>query len=247
MMKIKKLLCVFPILFFAETHADYGMIQDPDGYVNVRESESLKSKIVDKLKNGEVVSCSFEYSEQGNLSFCDALYDSNGRVEFGFVHKSRINFFNGFQKWKFLKSASNEATYQFGQNQIRILVRPAQVAIQDFKMTAQAYTHYKNKPFFGTDGVLPTKGTMYQLGQIKVTYQGKTTIIPQQNLEQYFFPNTPLSKGGLNDHEMSEIYSKGNDIYILNSLSNGGAAQYTLLLHIKNGKLIKQSAWSESR
>ncbi|QIO07238.1 SH3 domain-containing protein [Acinetobacter shaoyimingii] len=246
-MKIKKLLYLIPFLVFTETYADYGIIQDPDGYVNVRAQASLKAKVVDKLKNGEVVSCSFEKGEQGDSSFCDALYNVNGRVNFDFIHRSRVNFFNGFQKWKFIKTISNKAIYQSGKNQIRIVVQPAEVAIQDFKKTAQAYTHYKNKPFFGTDGGLPSEDGMYQLREIKITYKGKTIIIPQQNLEQYFFPNTPLAKDNFHDHELSEIYSKGNDIYILNSLSNGGAAQYTLLLHLKDGKLIKQSAWSESR
>jgi hypothetical protein len=245
-MKIKILLSVFALSLIIETHADYGIVQDPDGFVNVRASDSLKSKVVDRLKNGEVVSCSFEQGEKGDASFCAALYDSNGRVNFGFIHKSRVNFFNGFQKWKFIQSISNEAVYQSGENKIRVIVRPAQVAIKDFKKTAQSYTHYKNKAFFGTDGGFPEDG-MYQLREIHVLYNGKTTIIPQQNLEQYFFPNTPLVKGSLNDYETAEIYSQGNDLYILNSLSNGGAAQYTMLLHIKDGKLIKQSAWSESR
>ena len=245
-MKIKTLFSVFALSFVSQTHADYGIIQDPDGFANVRTSDSLKSKVVDKLKNGEVVSCSFEQGERGDSSFCAALYDSNGRVDFGFIHKSRVNFFNGFQKWKFIKTISNEAIYRSGENQIRIIVQPAQITIKDFKKTEQSYTHYKNKPFFGTDGGFP-EDRMYQLREIHVLYNGKTTIIPQQNLEQYFFPNTPSAKGGLNDHETAEIYSKGHDVYILNSLSNGGAAQYTMLLHIKDGKLIKQSAWSESR
>ncbi|WP_338560939.1 SH3 domain-containing protein [Acinetobacter sp. KS-LM10] len=244
MMKIKKILCLLSLLFFTETHADYGIIQDKDGFVNVRESDSLKSKVVDKLNNGEIVSCSFE---QGDASFCFGLYEQKGHTYSGFIHTSRVSFFNGFQKWKFIRTISNEAIYQSGQNQIRIIVRPAQVTTMDFKKTGQSYTHYRNKAFFGIDGDLPIKGKSYHLYEIKITYNGKITIIPQQNLEHYFFPNTTLAEGGLQDYEMAEIYSKGNDLYILNSLANGGAAQYTMLLHIKDHKLIRESAWSESR
>lgn len=43
----------------ALSHADYGFVDDPDGFVNVRDSDSLKSKVSTRLKNGEAVSCSF--------------------------------------------------------------------------------------------------------------------------------------------------------------------------------------------
>lgn len=243
MMKIKKILTGLCLVISTQSFANYGLIQDKDGYVNVRDQASLNSKVSAKLNNGEVVSCSFD---QGDASFCYALYDVNGHINSGFIYKSRVNFFQGFKKWKFMKSVSNEAMYNDGKNQIFIVARSPQLSNRDFKKSAQSYTHYKKKPFFGTDGELPSQDGMYQLGEIKVTYNDKTTIIPKQKLEQYFFPNKPLAKGDLKDHEMSEIYSKGKDLYIFNRLSNGGAAQYTLFLHIRDGKLIKQSAWSES-
>lgn len=243
MMKIKKLLCLCPFLFCTSTYAAYGMIQDPDGYVNVRAFDSLKSKVTGKLQNGEVVSCSFD---PGNASFCYALFDENGHLDSGFVHKSRLNFFNEFQKWTLKISKSNEAIYHQGQNQLHITVQSPKLSQQDFKKSAQSYTHYKNKTFFGTDGELPVPDKFYQLAEIKLSYNGKTIIIPKQDLEQYFFPNKPLAVGGLQDHQISEIYSKGTDVYIFNRLSNGGAAQYTLFLHIRDGKLIKKSAWFES-
>ena len=241
-MKTKNLLYACPFLFFTQTYADYGIIQDLDGYVNVRESDSLKSKVTEKLNNGDVVSCNFE---QSDASFCYALFDVNGRSGSGFVHKSRVNFFNGFQKWAFKKSTSNEAIYNHGQNQLHITVQSPQLSTRHFKKSAELYSHYKNKKFFGTDGTLPDQDKLYQFAQIKLRYDRKITIIPKQNLEQYFFPNKPLDPGGLQDHQMSEIYSKGKNVYIFNSLSNGGATQYTLFLHIQDGKLIKQSAWSE--
>ncbi len=242
-MKIKILLFVCPFLFFTETYANYGIIQDPDGYVNVRAADSLKSKVTEKLSNGEIVSCSFE---QDSSSFCYAVFDVNGRLGSGYVHRSRVNFFNGSQKWMLKKSTSNEAIYYDGRNQLHISVQSPQLSIRDFKKSAQLYTHYKNKKFFGTDGELPRQDKLYQFNQIELRYNGKITIIPKQNLEQYFFPNKPLQIDGLQDYQMSEIYSKNKDVYIFNSLSNGGATQYTLFLHIQDGKLIKQSAWSES-
>lgn len=247
-MNIKKLLFLCPLLFFTKAYADYGIIQDPEGQVNVRESDSLKAKVIDKLNNGQVVSCRFD---SDNTSFCDAVFDVNGRLNSGFVHQSRVNFFNGFQKWNLTQKTKYMATYIFAKNRVTIQVMPAKFNESDFKKEYSkehgyyVYTTYKNKPFLGTDGDLPNDDGMYQLREIQVTYNGQTTIIPQHNLEQYFFPNTPLAQGGLQDYEMAEIYSKGDDLYILNALNIGGAAHYNLMLHIRGGKLIKQSAWSE--
>lgn len=244
-MKIKKLLCVLPFLFFTETHADYGMIQDPDGYVNVRDQASLKAKVIAKLNNGTVVYC---HPSTVKETFCHAssaeLSERKGKI-----HNSRINYFKNYQKWRLTSQSEYMATYTYNQNKITIQVMDAKFNVADFKKeyfkkyNQYFYTKYKNKPFLGTDGGLPSEDGIYQLREIKITYNGKTTIIPQQNLEQYFFPNTPLKQGGMQDYEMAEIYSKDDDLYILNALNIGGAARYNLMLHIRDGKLIKQSAW----
>ncbi len=39
------------------SYADFGFIQDKDGYVNVRGNSSLNSKVTSKLNNDEIVSC----------------------------------------------------------------------------------------------------------------------------------------------------------------------------------------------
>jgi len=39
------------------SYADFGFIQDKDGYVNVRENSILNSKVTSKLNNNEIVSC----------------------------------------------------------------------------------------------------------------------------------------------------------------------------------------------
>lgn len=73
----------------ALSHADYGFVDDPDGFVNVRNSDSLNSKVSTRLKNGEAVSCNFE---QGDPAFCFAHFSIGFRQDSGFIHKSRINF-----------------------------------------------------------------------------------------------------------------------------------------------------------
>lgn len=66
------------------SYADFGFIQDKDGYVNVRENSSLSSKVTTKLNNNEIVSCVMD-EETNNFCLVNA---SNGVT--GFFYKNII-------------------------------------------------------------------------------------------------------------------------------------------------------------
>lgn len=85
---------VFMIGPVGASYTDFGFIQDKDGYVNVRESSSLNSKITSKVNNNEVVSCVMD--EEAN-NFC--LVNASNGVS-GFVYKNRINNFTGYTSIK---------------------------------------------------------------------------------------------------------------------------------------------------
>jgi hypothetical protein len=59
-----------------------GIIQDPDGYVNIRANRSIKSKILGTIKEGEI----FKYWEQSGNWY---IVQTDKGVR-GFVHKTRI-------------------------------------------------------------------------------------------------------------------------------------------------------------
>ena len=76
------------------SYADFGFIQDKDGYVNVRGNSSLNSKVTSKLNNNEIVSC---VMDEGTNNFC-LVNASNGVT--GFVYKNRVNNFSGYNSIK---------------------------------------------------------------------------------------------------------------------------------------------------
>lgn len=94
--------------------------------------------------------------------------------------------------------------------------------------------------------MLPNAKQHLQFEKIEVMYQGQHLVIPFEKLQPYFFPNTPLQERGLQDFAQAEIYSSGQHLYLIYSLANGGAAQYSLVIHIEDGKLKQQYAWLES-
>ncbi|MGF2332079.1 SH3 domain-containing protein, partial [Acinetobacter baumannii] len=87
------------------SYADFGFIQDKDGYVNVRENSSLTSKVTSKLNNNEIVSCVMD--ERVN-NFC-LVNASNGVT--GFVYKNRINNFSGYTSIKLFQYSKEKAVY----------------------------------------------------------------------------------------------------------------------------------------
>lgn len=243
-MKIRKFLAGFSLCITSCSFAQYGLIQDPDGYVNVRAQPSLAAEVIAKLKNNDVVYC----HDVSVKAFCGA--SSSQLQGAGYIHQSRINFFKNFTRWKAEKTISGTAIYRFNQNQVSIAVCPAQFNIADFKSSkpnqqAHEFDLYKNKAFYGTDGEIPHQQGMYQLAEIKINFNGKHITIPQAQLEPYFFPNSPLGHNTQNDHEMATILSKDDQLYILLDLNTGGAGQYHLNVHIEQGKVKTLQAWRE--
>ncbi|TYO11727.1 SH3 domain-containing protein, partial [Acinetobacter baumannii] len=87
------------------SYADFGFIQDKDGYVNVRGNSSLNSKVMSKLNNNEIVSC---VVDEGTNNFC-LVNASNGVT--GFIYKNRINNFSGYTSIKLSQYSREKAVY----------------------------------------------------------------------------------------------------------------------------------------
>ena len=67
-----------------------GYLNDPDGYVNVRESMNVSSKVVGKLQaDSEVFFYFFPCTDANWLKVVKAS-DFNGKLITGYVHKSRV-------------------------------------------------------------------------------------------------------------------------------------------------------------
>ncbi|WP_228340392.1 SH3 domain-containing protein, partial [Acinetobacter baumannii] len=95
-------LMIGPIV---SSYADFGFIQDKDGYVNVRGNSSLNSKVTSKLNNNEIVSCVMD-EETNNFCLVNA---SNGVT--GFVYKNRVNNFSGYNSIKLSQYSREKAVY----------------------------------------------------------------------------------------------------------------------------------------
>ncbi|WPP55075.1 SH3 domain-containing protein [Acinetobacter pittii] len=217
------------------SYADFGFIQDKDGYVNVRENSSLTSKVTSKLNNNEIVSCVMD--ERVN-NFC-LVNASNGVT--GFVYKNRINNFSSYTSIKLSQYSKEKAVYNDKNIIVEVYAKKAILDPKLYKTFKGEYKYFNNKKFFGTDGTLPNNDFL-QLDKIIVKSKDKKIEIGKNNIEQYFFPKNGIDS---NKNELADfkIYYLNNNIFILNTFNNGGAAAYNIVLNIKIGKLVANKAW----
>ncbi|EHU2374416.1 SH3 domain-containing protein [Acinetobacter baumannii] len=216
-------------------HADFGLIQDKDGYVNVRENSSLSSKNTSKLNNNEIVSCVMD-EETNNFCLVNA---SNGAT--GFVYKNRINNFSGYTSIKLSQYSREKVIYSDKNIIVEVYAKKAISHPKLYKTFKGKYKYFNNKKFFGTDGSLPDNNFL-QLDKIIVKEKDNRIEISRTELEQYFFPKDGIDEGK-NELADFKIYYLNNNIFILNTFNNGGAAAYNIVLNIKNGKLVANKAW----
>jgi hypothetical protein len=217
------------------SYADFGFIQDKDGYVNVRKNSSLSSKVTTKLNNNEIVSCVMD-EETNNFCLVNA---SNGVT--GFVYKNRINNFGGYTSIKLSQYSREKAVYSDKNIIVEVYAKKAILDPKLYKTFKGEYKYFNNKNFFGTDGSLPDNNFL-QLDKIIVKEKDNTIEISRTELEQYFFPKDGVDVGK-NELADFKIYYLNNNIYILNTFNNAGAAAYNIILNIKNGKVVANKAW----
>ena len=227
--------CSFMIGSIEASYADFGFIQDKDGYVNVRENSILNSKVTSKLNNNEIVSCVMD--EQTN-NFC-LVNASNGVT--GFIYKNRINNFSGYTSIKLSQYSREKAVYNDKNIILEVYAKKAILDPKLYKTFKGEYKYFKNKQFFGTDGTLPNNDFL-QLDKIIIKDKDKKIEIGKNDIEQYFFPKNGID-GDKNELADFKIYYLNNNIYILNTFNNGGAAAYNIVLNIKNGRVIANKAW----
>ncbi|HCA5259135.1 SH3 domain-containing protein [Acinetobacter baumannii] len=229
---ISTVLMIGPV---GSSYADFGFIQDKDRYVNVRENSSLTSKVTSKLNNNEIVSCVMD--ERVN-NFC-LVNASNGVT--GFVYKNRVNNFSGYNSIKLSQYSREKAVYNDKNIIVEVYAKKAILDPKLYKTFKGEYKYFNNKKFFGTDGTLPNNDFL-QLDKIIIKSKDKKIEIGKNDIEQYFFPKNGID-GDKNELADFKIYYLNNNIFILNTFNNGGAAAYNIVLNIKNGKLVANKAW----
>lgn len=220
---MKGLLTLFSCILFQISFAQFAIIADKDGFVNVRKSADITSTIIDTLSNGQIVFC---FETEGEWRPID--YNLSRQNKHGYVHGSRVKLVDEFDKIRY--EVLTDSTITFRKDSIKLWITKTPFHPKNKMLDYHTGDAAKNemswlekingKEIWGTDGNVPRN----QYGQITLTVGQDNILLPIADL---FEPNLEFTT--------VHIDSKNRTVYI-SAINGDGAGGYAVLYVIENGK-----------
>jgi len=217
----------------AVVFAQFAIVSDKDGYVNVRSSPEIKKdNIIDTLHNGSLVYVMEDLNKENwkNIDF-------KGRLN-GYVYENRIKYISDYQIIPQIFTNYLSSPYEFNDSVGKIIFsnKTIEVEIKTRKFDSSkhtiTYAHdggewvfvYKidGKNYWGSDGIIPE----YEYEYISITINDSKYFLPNKAIKNLFAPNFYWTKAN---------YDKENDILYIQSMNGDGAYGYVVAWKIEKG------------
>jgi len=190
----------------------YAVINDVDGYTNVRKSPDVKAPIVGKIYRYHLFKC-----EANKTNWWKALYidrDNSGKANWieGYVYKNKVTI---FPDWKAIDLKSGK---------IKVRVNTALYISRKHKFQKIDEDTYliDGKRFWGTDGEIPKTA----IGSIQISSNNIPITLPVNAYNDLYEPSL---------RTLRFTAGPGNTIYIKMDNSDGAGA-YTIIWIIRDNK-----------
>ena len=205
-------------IVFAQEEA-FAVINDKDGYVNVRKGKSAQSKVLKRLNNNTIVFVyNYDKATDGNWIYTD---------EEGYIYNDRVKWIHKFPI--IAKGIAKGNTIVFGGKEIQVVLTSGK-----FDKSKHSFEYFKDSPTgieviddelpYGTDGKMPT--TEYR--SIEVNIHGKRVSLPKDAYSDLYEPTF------LTDHN-SVYYDKESDILYIVANNNYAERPYKVCWQIEKG------------
>ena len=197
----------------------FAVINDKDGYVNVRKEKSVHSKVLKKLDNNTLIFVlEYDKAYYGNWIYADNE---------GYIYNDRVKWIEKLPK--IAKGITKGNTIVFEGKEIQVTL-----STKKFDKSKHSFKYHKEyrdiiekidgKPFWGTDGNMPKR----EYKSIEVKIRGKQVSIPQSAYND-------LYESYLYTEFNSVHYDKDNDILYIVALNGDGAGAYMVCWQIEKG------------
>ncbi len=216
-----KLISILLFFFSNISFAQFAIISDRDGFVNIRKEAKTGNNISDQLNNGFVVYC---FEPEKNWINID--YSKNNKDRNGYLYKDRVHYLSEFTKIPLIKETRSQVIFKKDGIDINI-------ESKNFESNSAKLTFLKNdksilkkingKDFWGTDGGIPKR--TYK--NITLVIDNKTIELPKNAFDDLFEPNLFNTK--IN-------FDKKNNILYITSSNSDGAGGYEIVWIIEKGK-----------
>lgn len=239
---MKRFLIVFLMLSgklaYANIDGYYAVVNDKDGYVNIRQEDNLNSTIMTRLDNGTPVSANCTDDYVTNKNFCFVIF---GDGKYGFVYKNRLTFLTPnktFRKIPLTHISADKTEGVFSNQAVRINIQFAPTNIDTNKFNRQI-----TKQFGIYEKTQNTK--FYKIENIKVAVNNKSVVLPDSAKKDIYLDYYFLSQHNEISNNMAVYQNKKDQhIYIIGRFADG-ALMYSVIYEIKNGKYFRRGIWSE--
>lgn len=218
---MKRILYLFLLLNFNLCFSQFGIINDPDGFVNVRSSAQKGNNISDKLENGFIV---YYFEPQGNWVNID--YKKNGKELNGYIYKDKIKTITYFTTIPLKSNNGGIAKLENGSVKIEISETKfikEKHKLKFFKGNPNQLEKIDNLQIFGTDGEVPKR----EYKSIKIDINNIKIELPNSALKNLFEVSLHNSKAN---------YDAKNDILYISSSNSDGAGGYEIIWVIEKKK-----------
>lgn len=212
------------------------IINDKDGYSNVRESASINSRVIYEIVNNHVFWVFEDYATGKDWYligyYKDSMVDSRTRPDFGYIHISRIQLISKLNKFKEKETSDKTKTFILANKELEIKLK--QFSVNDhvisedkrngFLIDGQRPWGYdllfneSTKPVVNTDNKY-----LNEIEHIKIILNNKEQLLPRKFYQGIFYVNM----------YNLEVFSNSKNIYF--SMKNGsGGGSYAVVFVINS-------------
>lgn len=198
-------------------NAQYAIIQDDDGYTNVRNAPTANAEIITRIYDNEI----FSYIDDGKSQWIEVFIP----VDKFTVSCSEIDYAEGYIHKSRLKDVKHLPRYDEGDITMQILTSDFNKEEHHIELIEGEFVvSIDGRPVWGRDGSLPLKG----VDNIVFNIQNKEIKVPEVLL--------------LDLYELSDqfkVYQK-EDTYFFRQENGDGAGYYEVIWVVGNGKILQR-------
>lgn len=220
---MKKGLFILATFFSYFAQAQFGVVQDKDGFVNVRELENANSQILTKIKTGTILPIDPE-SINPNWVLVEYKPEYNG-----YIYHDRIKNVEDFETISPISLSTNTIVFSTSDYKIQIEIQKFNPKNHRIKKENDFVYEIDDKQAFGIDGMMPTT----EIKSFKILYKNQPIEIPKS----YY---TTLYNMQLDSFRFA--YNQNLDQYYLYGTFSDGAASFDAIWVVEKGKIIQHLA-----
>ena len=204
---------------FAQVNENYffAVINDKDGYVNVRKEKSVHSRVLKKLDNNTLIFVFvYDKAHDGNWIYVDNE---------GYIYNDRVKWIEELPK--VAKGVEKKNAIHFSGKDIQVAL-----STEKFDKSKHSFKYHKEyrdiiekidgNPFWGTDGNIPKEA--YKSIEVKI--REKQVSIPQSAYSDLYEPNLYTDLNFV-------YYDKDSDSYYIVATNSDGAGAYMVCWQIE--------------